>query len=225
MSKESFIFDGVINWPRLIKFSDQPAPNFWREHSPNKSGILTPKYALIHYTGGGAMGGTVEWCNNHDANVSYHFLISRNGDVCQMVDTDSCAWHAGESEWDGAQYLNQFSIGIGLCNWGLLRRLDTSGDFVPYKPGLENNIIPRSRVTALPHSLSDIGIDYWESYPAKQLFSLVLLLHALTSSLPIDEALGHNEVSPGRKIDPGPAFPLAAYKQFVRFMRRFRVAR
>ena len=210
---------------QLTKYSDTPAPNFWREHSPNNSGCLVPKYALIHYTGGGAMGGTVDWCNNHDAKVSYHFLIARNGDVCQLVSLDSRAWHAGESEWDGATHLNQFSVGIGLCNWGLLRRNKQTGDFIPYKPGLEDNIIPRDRVLATCHSTSDIGVDYWEKYPAKQLFSLALLLHGLCTSLPIDELLGHNEVSPGRKIDPGAAFPLEAFKVFTRLTRRQKLAR
>lgn len=52
--------------------------------------------------------------------VSAHFLIRRDGECVQFVDTGRRAWHAGRSRWWDArqgvmrQALNDFSIGIEL---------------------------------------------------------------------------------------------------------------
>jgi len=46
--------------------------------------------------------------------VSAHFLVRRDGQVIQFVDTDRRAWHAGVSRWNGRERVNDFSIGIEL---------------------------------------------------------------------------------------------------------------
>jgi len=47
--------------------------------------------------------------------ASAHFVISKNGDVVQMVDLKNRAWHAGKSETkDFGPYCNNYSIGIEL---------------------------------------------------------------------------------------------------------------
>jgi N-acetyl-anhydromuramoyl-L-alanine amidase len=46
--------------------------------------------------------------------VSAHFLIRRDGEVIQFVDTAHRAWHAGASSWNGRERVNDFSIGIEL---------------------------------------------------------------------------------------------------------------
>ena len=46
--------------------------------------------------------------------VSSHFLIRRDGELVQYVDTDKRAWHAGISRWMGREKCNDFSIGIEL---------------------------------------------------------------------------------------------------------------
>lgn len=52
--------------------------------------------------------------------VSAHFLIRREGECVQFVDTQRRAWHAGRSRWWDArqqairQALNDFSLGIEL---------------------------------------------------------------------------------------------------------------
>ena len=46
--------------------------------------------------------------------VSAHFLVRRDGQVIQFVDTDKRAWHAGVSKWHGRERVNDFSIGIEM---------------------------------------------------------------------------------------------------------------
>ena len=46
--------------------------------------------------------------------VSSHFLISRTGELIQLVSTNDKAWHAGISSFFGREKCNEFSIGIEL---------------------------------------------------------------------------------------------------------------
>lgn len=46
--------------------------------------------------------------------VSSHLCIFRNGSVTQYVPFHRRAWHAGESNWQGRERCNDFSIGIEL---------------------------------------------------------------------------------------------------------------
>jgi len=49
-----------------------------------------------------------------DQKVSSHFLITRSGELIQFVSTQSKAWHAGKSTFQGREKCNDFSIGIEL---------------------------------------------------------------------------------------------------------------
>jgi len=46
--------------------------------------------------------------------VSAHFFIRRDGSIIQFVPCGKRAWHAGESNWQGAPRCNDYSIGIEL---------------------------------------------------------------------------------------------------------------
>ena len=46
--------------------------------------------------------------------VSAHFFIRRNGDLCQFVSCNERAWHAGASRYRGRDNCNDNSIGIEL---------------------------------------------------------------------------------------------------------------
>ena len=46
--------------------------------------------------------------------VSAHALIKRNGEIVQFVPFHERAWHAGQSNYQGRECCNDFSIGIEL---------------------------------------------------------------------------------------------------------------
>ena len=50
--------------------------------------------------------------------VSCHYLISRKGQILQMVEDKKIAWHAGKSKWKNYNNLNNVSLGIELVNKG-----------------------------------------------------------------------------------------------------------
>ncbi|MEJ2055442.1 MAG: SH3 domain-containing protein, partial [Calditrichaceae bacterium] len=49
---------------------------------------------------------------------------------------------------------------------------------------------------------------YWQRYTEKQITVVSEICSDLVKEYGIEYILGHEEISPGRKIDPGPAFPL-----------------
>ncbi|SER18017.1 AmpD protein [Amphritea atlantica] len=67
--------------------------------------------------------------------VSAHLLIERNGRMVQFVGFDQRAWHAGQSNYDGCDNCNDFSIGIEL----------EGADHIPYTDAQYRQL---ARVTA-----------------------------------------------------------------------------
>ena len=91
--------------------------------SPNQSGgTIEPEYLVMHYTAGASAESSVDWLTNPDAKASAHLVVSRAGEITQLVAFNRKAWHAGVSRWAGRNGVNSFSIGIELANSGVLNR-------------------------------------------------------------------------------------------------------
>jgi N-acetylmuramoyl-L-alanine amidase len=52
----------------------------------------------------------------------------------------------------------------------------------------------------------------WCVYPPAQLDTVAQIASAITQTYGIKEIVGHEDVAPTRKIDPGFAFPMAAFQ-------------
>jgi AmpD protein len=99
--------------------------------------------------------------------VSAHALIRRGGDIVQYVPFQARAWHAGESQYQGRPFCNDYSIGIEL----------EGTDDLPYED---------AQYESLAH--------------------LIRALLAAYPSLASERVVGHSDIAPGRKTDPGSAF-------------------
>ncbi len=55
---------------------------------------------------------------NPNAKVSSHYIVDRTGYIVQPVEDELRAWHAGKSGFQGMANVNNFSIGIEICNLG-----------------------------------------------------------------------------------------------------------
>ncbi len=108
-----------INNHRLI--ADDGTPVRYVE-TPNKGGLMTPEYLIMHYTAGSSAEGSVSWMCNPAAKAAAHLVIGRDGSLTQLAPFNRITWHAGKSEWEGRSGLNGFSIGIELDNAGKLER-------------------------------------------------------------------------------------------------------
>lgn len=124
--------------------------------------------------------------------VSCHYVITENepksnilgGIIIQVVKEEYIAGHAGVSSWMGDQDLNLSSIGIELVNKGHNGHGWNEHDYY-------------SRHTK------------WNKFDYKQIVSLGLLCQELMKKYNIapQNFIGHEDIAPNRKQDPGPLFP------------------
>jgi hypothetical protein len=83
----------MARWPDLAQ---------WRGPSPNKTASgQTEVRGLVVHIAAGWYEGTISWQRNDDSNISSHFIVGRNGQIAQMVDTADAAWtqRSGNGEW------------------------------------------------------------------------------------------------------------------------------
>jgi len=175
----------------------KPTPNFTDK-------IIEPIYIVIHYTASMYFSETVRWLQNTKARASAHLVIGRSAETAQMVPFNKKAWHAGQSEYKGIRYLNGCSIGIELINAGRLT-WKSSGIWVDWC----GNKVPSRSVYV------DVEGQGWHNFPEPQIKKTVDICRRLVGHYQIRDILGHNDIAPGRKIDPGNAWPMVAFKKQV----------
>ncbi len=111
--------------------------------------------------------------------VSAHYLVNEldDNEIYQLVDENKRAYHAGISAWRNDRNLNDTSIGIEIVNAGYTT--DASGTKI-------FTLFPPEQVDKVASLLKDLAERYM---------------------IPATNILGHSDIAPTRKQDPGPAFP------------------
>ena len=134
--------------------------------------------------------------------VSSHYLIPDPNDdsypadklaVIQLVTEDKRAWHAGHSYWQGRHNLNDTSIGIEIVNRPDCRQ----------EPPMQN-VHFRGGEYGL-HMACD-----FPQYSEAQMQLLIQLSQDILKRNPDitpTRVVGHSDIAPERKSDPGPSFP------------------
>jgi N-acetylmuramoyl-L-alanine amidase len=168
-------------------------------------GKLSPRFLVMHFTAGGSAKESIGWLKNPEAKASAHIVIDKDGTITQMVPFDKVAWHAGKSAWAGINGLNSFSIGIELDNPG---RLTKKGGQWVSDPGRK---YPASEVLVATHK-NESEPSGWYKYPKAQLDAALAVAKAIAATYKVEDVIGHDDISPGRKVDPGPAFPMADFR-------------
>jgi N-acetylmuramoyl-L-alanine amidase len=172
--------------------------------SPNMGGKLTHEYLVMHYTAGRTAEGAVKWLTNEQARASAHLVIGRDGGITQLVPFDRIAWHAGASRWEGREGLNRYSIGIELDNAGRLTRHE---DRWRAWFGVDYDA---SQVIEAVHK-NETELWGWHTYPPEQIEVALDVANVLIAKYDLFDVIGHEDIAPGRKSDPGPAFPMASF--------------
>jgi N-acetylmuramoyl-L-alanine amidase len=117
--------------------------------------------------------------------VSAHYLLSDENPprIYRLVDESRRAWHSGASGWKNQRRLNAASIGIEIVHPGFRTGPDGQRVYLPFPAAQIDALIPLVRDIARRHQIRP------------------------------EHILGHGEVSPAYKEDPGPAFPWARLAQ------------
>jgi N-acetylmuramoyl-L-alanine amidase len=140
------------------------------------------QYLILHYTAGDFPGSLKTLT---EGPVSAHYLVKDAPPaIYQLVDETRRAYHAGVSSWKGDTSLNASSIGIEIVNRGFVDD--------PANPGQR---------------------QYFD-FPPEQIDAVLELTKKIVAEHHIkpERVLGHSDIAPQRKFDPGPRFP---WKRFA----------
>ena len=178
----------------------ETSPNF------NANGSIQPRFLVFHYTACSFAAAQASFLDGNAANrVSAHLLVDVDGSVTQFVPFNKRAWHAGESFWTGLADINTYSIGVEVVNYGYLQKR-ADGSFVAADG--KTPIAPDQAVEARHKNPQDTHL-YWQAYTPAQLETCERLAELLKVGYGLVDVVGHDDIAPARKLDPGPAFPIS----------------
>ena len=130
--------------------------------------------------------------------VSAHYLILDHDDnkIYNLVPESERAWHAGDGGFAGRTILNDTSIGIEIVNSGIKSE---------YRDALKNG------------NLDYHPYEHYVEFDELQIKKVAQLVQDLAARYKISpkNIIGHADMAPSRKIDPGAKFPWQRlYKEY-----------
>ncbi len=155
---------------------------------------------ILHYTAGPAKN-AINTLTNPKVKASAHLVVARDGSVTQLAPFNMVTWHAGQSQYGGRIGFNKYSIGIEIENDGVLQQ---SGNLFRAWYGATH---PAEEVIEATHRNST-SKNFWHIYTQAQIETVEDICRLLVETYDLKYILGHEEIAPKRKQDPGPAFPL-----------------
>ncbi|QDQ25000.1 N-acetylmuramoyl-L-alanine amidase [Chitinimonas arctica] len=170
-----------------------PPPGQWVEQpSANADERVQVRFLVMHYTAHDFAYSlhVLSEPNVNGRNVSAHYLLPEEGDPSykrptllpyRLVPESQRAWHAGLSRWEDRQNLNDQSIGIENVN---------QAECFPVEDAEPLCIYPDYSPTQL-----------------QLLLGLSQEILARHPDITPTRVVGHSDIAPLRKTDPGPRFP------------------
>lgn len=122
--------------------------------------------------------------------VSAHYLVMDKNDnkIYSLVPESERAWHAGDGGFAGRTILNDTSIGIEIVNAGIAQQ---------YRGALKSG------------ELDYHPYEHFVAFDDLQIKKVAQLVQGITRRYGISpkNIVGHSDIAPSRKIDPGAKFP------------------
>lgn len=157
-----------------------------------RTGSGRAKGLVVHYTVSG------------DSPIGVARYMASKGLGCLTMGHDGVIWypknwdwnkqwddHAGKSEWKGVTSLSRYCYGLEMCNWGKLNDVT--------KP-------KANHVRNVPKDKDNMKAGDYESFTYEQEVSLknfILWQLDTNPDFDIEWVVGHDEIAPARKSDPG----------------------
>lgn len=170
---------------------------------------LVPEVAVIHYAVTESARATAAVLDSREY-VSCHVTLDRTGLVIQQVPFNRIAWHAGESSYAGREHVSRFSLGIEISNPGPLVKV-AGGFQTTYGTPWTGEVVEAWHV----NDTAKRGWKFWAGYTQTELDLCAHLCELWKQTYRITNVVGHDEIAPGRKSDPGPAFPMRWLRETV----------
>lgn len=205
-----------------------------------------PELIIIHYTAGQSIQSLYKVLNARE--LSVHNSVDRDGMIYEHVSDNYIAFHAGRGQWLGSGYLNSRSLGIEVINFGWGFEGDGKpsryNSYGPPSDELEKDsggiwhrlesynrngekiytrVLTKQKMSKFPDHRKNCSHYMWSLYTDKQVDSTNKLIWSWIKthkSILIENIVGHEHVSPERKLDPGPAWPWEKTANYMESMAR-----
>jgi N-acetylmuramoyl-L-alanine amidase len=173
--------------------------------TPNRGGLLVPEVVVLHDTAGRLDGkSSVTWMTNPVARASAHLFVDRKGNVTQLAPFNVQTWHAGASKYKGRRGVNGFGIGIEIENPGKMTLGPSTTKAVAWWK--ESFDIVQYKIKWVKDA--DHGGGFWMPYTDAQVARVTDLTKAIVAAYVLRDVTTHYAISPGRKVDVNPLFPV-----------------
>lgn len=167
------------------------------------------KGVLVHYTVSGRE------ARNAEGVLRY---LAKRGLGCPVMDAygtiyipegfdplTDVAWHAGKSHYGGLSGMSRYLVGMEICNWGRLT------------PESKKRV---SKMRRSPGKHNIVAGEY-EPFTKEQeeaLTGFILWVSKMSPDFDVNFVVGHDEVSPGRKTDPGASLSMSMpeYREYLK---------
>lgn len=191
---------------------------------------------VLHFAATGTSLATLQVLERRD--LSTHASVERDGTAYQHVDLRHRCYHAGPSTWAGVEALNEHMLGIEIVNFGPFDgEYDGTSPHLVFDWELERPDDPELltapggrkwyrdetykrivRVVSRQSAVSAPDGTLWAAYPEQQVRRVAWLVSRWCEVFGIlpENVVGHDQVAPGRKSDPGPAWPWALFHTELR---------
>lgn len=183
------------------------------KETPHRGGIFRPEGIVLHDTAGSLKRhSSVDWFLNSASKASAHFVVERDGEITQMAKLDEQCWHAGKSAYGNRPRVNEFAYGIEIVNMGKMERTKNNA----FKPWFNSLFYQGDANLEFLHAETpEHGSGYWHGYSVEQIEAVTALCKLLRDEVGAKWITAHWFVSPGRKFDTNPLFPLHGLRRDV----------
>ena len=176
-----------------------------RRPVPGGVSMRNRHFLVIHFTSGATGESSINYWKSLGGSVCAHIVIERDGTIKQCRPFNKTCGHAGKSRWTDPQTgrvyvgLNSNSIGIELANAGYDAPERDAFDWAKNQPGF---------ASARAKHKNESVVREWEVFPGAQVAACEMLSRVLCDRYNLDDVVGHDDIAPDRKVDPGPLFPM-----------------
>lgn len=146
--------------------------------------------------------------NEHIVEPTSHVLINRDGLIIQSIPFNEQVGKPLQGSWEGMGDLTSRSVVIALQNSG---RLSKTADI--YSSSCGRSFDATEVFTGIHQN--EESLSYWQKFSESQIQVAEKIIRCLASTYQVKYILGNEEVCPGLKTDPGPAFPLEILRRKI----------
>lgn len=186
------------------------------EEANATGGEIKPALLVVHDTAGSlTKGNVVSYFAGNSCSVSAHVVVERDGSLTQMVPFNVQANHAGTSTWNGRKNCNKFAIGIEIMNPGMMERRGEKVLLI-YRDNRKERIVGTYSLAECEEvNTPEHGHGWCLPYTPKQIETVKELCKTICAEYEIKDIVGHYHISPKRKVDVTPLFPMEEVRAYA----------